>query len=379
MTDQIELISAADFIETHKEPTRWLLEGLLPEVGIAAISGASNSGKTWVGLEMAIDFASGETFLRQSFENYGPVLILCAGDNLQAIAERIMALCRGKGFEVPKEIYFDQNVMDFSDDLSVEAFRGMVQRTGCRMVIIDNFRQYLPKMAEYSGYWVGTSLRALRKACEQEGICCLILQQNDRVFRQGEGRYNRPSRGVSALFGHCDVVMDLCEEGEARTLAVVKNRLGEVQKKLRFGIFSEEGGQGEELSHLILLEEPGVVTRQTRIAEHAKLQMKRFLIARQGERFGRKDLIEALGAVMPLPKQRNLDEAFAELGKDLYVTVVFEGKEKFYSWQDGSFGYKEEPEAEWELDPNADPLEMANQLEEMGREAVKMARRATAK
>jgi len=34
---------------------------------------------------------------------------------------------------------------------------------------------------------------------------------------------------------------------------------------------------------------------------------------------------------------------------------------------------------EWELDPNADPLEMANQLEEMGREAVKMAKRAMAK
>jgi len=83
--------------------------------------------------------------------------------------------------------------------------------------------------------------------------------------------------------------------------------------------------------------------------------------------------------VMPLPKQRNLDEAFAELGKDLYVTVVFEGKEKFYTWQDGSFGYNEKPEAEWELDPNADPLEMANQLEEMGREAVKMAKRAMAK
>ena len=373
------MICAAEFIEMHKEPTRWLLDGLLPEVGIAAISGGSNSAKTWVGLEMAIDFASGETFLRQGFENYGPVLILCAGENLQVMAERIMALCQGKGFEVPKEIYFDQNAMDFSDGLSVDAFRGMVQRTGCRLVIIDNFRQYLPKMAEYSSYWVGTSLRALRKACEQEEICSVILHQNERVFRQGEGRYSRPSRGVSALFGQCDVVMDLSEESGARTLAVVKNRLGEVQKKLRFGVFSEEGGKGEELSHLILLEEPGVVTRQTCIAEHAKLQMKRFLIAHKGEQYGRKDLIEALGAVMPLPRQRNLDEAFAELGKDLTVTVAFTGKEKFYSWQDGSFGYKEKPEEEWVLDPNADPLEMAKQLEEMGREAINMVKRAVGK
>ena len=78
-------------------------------------------------------------------------------------------------------------------------------------------------------------------------------------------------------------------------------------------------------------------------------------------------------------RQRNLDEAFAELGKDVYVNVFFEGKEKVYCWQEGFFGYGEKPLAECELDPGADPLEMANQLEEMGREAVKMAKRAMAK
>ena len=58
----------------------------------------------------------------------------------------------------------------------------------------------------------------------------------------------------------------------------------------------------------------------------------------------------------------------------MYPKRVNYEHEKIYNWQDGSFGYKEKPEAEWELDPNADPLEMANQLEELGREAVKMAR-----
>ncbi len=82
---------------------------------------------------------------------------------------------------------------------------------------------------------------------------------------------------------------------------------------------------------------------------------------------------------MPLPRQRNLDEAFAELGKDLYVKVFYEGREKVYAWQDGSFGYAEKPEVEWALDPNDDPLEMANQLEEMGLEAMKMAKRAMTK
>ena len=379
MTEQKELIRASELIENRGEGIKWLLDNLLPEVGIAAISGASNSGKSWVGLEMAIDLASGEPFLRQHFNETGAVLILSQGDNLQAIAERITALCRGKGSEVPKEIYFDQSMMDFSDSASVEAFRGMVQRTSCKMVIIDNFRQYLPKMAEYSGYSVARCLRNLREVSEGEGICSLILLQNEGSFEPKEGRYRRPGRGVSALFGQSDVVMDLSMNDGKRTLAVVKNRLSEKQMRLRFGIFSEDDESGEELSHMILLEEPGVVTRQTRIAEQAKDQLRRILLAHKGEGFCRKALIEALGAVMPLPRQRNLDEAFAELGKDLYVKVFFEGKEKIYSWQDGFFGYGEKLEAEWELDPDADPIEAAEMVAEMGREAVKLARRAMAK
>ncbi len=379
MTDQKELISAADFIETHKEPTRWLLEGLLPEVGVAAISGGSNSGKSWVGLELAIDLASGAPFLRQPFNERGPVLILCAGENLQAMAERMMALCRGKGVEVPKEIYFDQSAMDFSDNLSVKAFRGMVKRTGCRMVVIDNFRQYLPKMAEHSGYWVGKCLQNLREVSEGQGICSLILQQNEGSFEPKEIRYRRPGRGLSVLIGQSDVLMDLSAEDGKRTLAVVKNRLGEKQIRLRFGIFSEVDESGEELSHLILLEEPGVVTRQTRIAEHTKDQLRRILIAHKGEAFSRKALMEALGAAMPLPRQRNLDEAFAELGKDLYVKVFYEGREKVYAWQDDFIANEEKLEAEWALDPDADVITQANQLEEMGLEAMKMAKRAMAK
>ncbi len=82
---------------------------------------------------------------------------------------------------------------------------------------------------------------------------------------------------------------------------------------------------------------------------------------------------------MPLPRQRNLDEALAELGEDAAVKVVFAGREKFYSWQEDSTDSTEKFELNWALDPKADPLEIANQLEEIGREAMKMARRATVK
>jgi len=379
LAEQIQLISASDLVEKAWEGRKWLLEGLLPEVGIVTISGASNSGKSWVGLELAIDLASGQPFLRQAFADTGAVLILCAGENLQATAERMKALCRAKGIAVPREIHFDQGLKDFSDNLSIEALREMVRQTGCKLLIIDNFRQYLPKMADYSAYWVSKCLRNLQEICEAQGICSLILQQNEGSLETKEGAYRRPGRALSVLFGQSDVVMDLSVNKGRRTLAVVKNRLDEKQILLKFGIFSEADESGQELSHLILIDEPGVVTWQPRIAEQAKLLMKQFLIRRKGEAFDRKALIEALGALMPLPRQRNLNEAFAELGKDLYVTVVYKGKEKFYCWQDGSSEGGEKSEPEWALEPDADIITQANQVEAMGLEAIKMVKRAMAK
>ncbi len=76
---------------------------------------------------------------------------------------------------------------------------------------------------------------------------------------------------------------------------------------------------------------------------------------------------------MPLPRQRNLNVPW-RAGKDAAVKVVFAGREKFYSWLDDSNDSGEKLEMDWALDPNADPLETANQLEALGLEAMKIAR-----
>ncbi len=61
------------------------------------------------------------------------------------------------------------------------------------------------------------------------------------------------------------------------------------------------------------------------------------------------------------------------------MKVFYEGREKVYAWQDDFIGNEEKLEAEWALDPDADVITQANQLEEMGLEAMKMAKRATGK
>jgi hypothetical protein len=370
---QKELINAAQLIETYKEPTKWLLGNLLPKVGVVAFSGASNSGKTWVGLELAIDFASGLPFLRQSFNETGTVLYLNQSDNLQVIAERLQALCRGKGGEVPEEIYFDQSSMDFSEDAALNALAVMVGQTGCKMVIIDNFRQYLPKMADYSGFWVGNCMGNLRELCEREQICIVILHQNDRAWQKREGQYSRASGGMGEFFARCDVLIDLNAEGGLRTLAVQKNRLDEVQMNFRFSIFSEEGEFGEALSYLILLDEPGVVVAPKRMAEHARNVMRKFLFAHKGEKFGRKELIDVLTAVMPLPRQRNLNEAFAELGKDQNVKTEFLAREKIYCWNEAFYGYGEKAETQLELDKDTSLEILTDKLEAIGQRAMRKA------
>ncbi len=255
--NQKKLISAAQLSEAHKEKSTWILENLLPKVGVVAISGGSNCGKTWVGLELAIDFASGGRFLGQSFSETDPALYLSQSDNMQVMAERVQALCHGKKTKVPEAVYFDQSSLDFSEEAGLKALGEMVSQTKCKLLIIDNFRQYLPKMADQSGYWVGNCMGSLRGLCEREQICIVVLHHNERPWQKKEGRYSRSSQGMSEFFARCDVVMDLITGQGCRTLVVQKNRLGEEQKEYKFGIFSEADEFGEALSYLILLEEPG--------------------------------------------------------------------------------------------------------------------------
>ena len=361
------MISATRLVETEIIEKKWLLENLLPRVGMAAISGASNSGKSWLGLELAIDLAGGGSFFKQEFSENGPVLYLSRGEPLGATAERLKALSGGKGKEIPEGMYFDPGRLDLSQAEGVKTLREKVRQTSCKLVILDKFGQYLPKMADYSAYWMGTCLEKLREVCEGEEVCALILQQNDRIFYAKDGRYGRPSRGLSALLGQCDVVMDLSEKDGARTLSVVKNRLGESLMKLRFGIFSEENEEGKGICHLILLEKPKTTKVAQRIAEQAKLEMKRILLAQKGKWFSRKALSEALEEVMPMPRQRNLDEAFALLGKDVYVETAFEGRDKSFCWNDTlmTFG-----ERDTDLDADAGLGGLAGKLEKIEKTAM---------
>jgi hypothetical protein len=171
----------------------------------------------------------------------------------------------------------------------------------------------------------------------------------------------------------CDVIISLSQEGERRVLAVQKNRLNEAQMGLSFGVFSDEGRAGEGLSYLILLEKPDEAARPRQIAKHAKAQMRKFLCAHAGEKFGRKALIEALAGVMPLPKERNLNEAFAELGKDWMIRVGQMGKEKLYWWENQFQGYGISAEGKLGLGDGSSLESAAEALEKLGNEAVQKA------
>jgi hypothetical protein len=107
-----------------------------------------------------------------------------------------------------------------------------------------------------------------------------------------------------------------------------------------------------------------------RIAEQAKQVMRRFLWEHQGEKFGRKELIGVLEAVMPLPRERNLNEAFAKLGKDTNVKTVFVEREKFYSWDETFYGYGEKPADNFELSAEDSPEKLFEKLEALGKRAV---------
>lgn len=72
-----------------RPPARWMIDGILPENGLAVLYGASGAGKTFLALDLALCVASGTPWHGREVTK-GPVVYICA-EATQGILQRIQA------------------------------------------------------------------------------------------------------------------------------------------------------------------------------------------------------------------------------------------------------------------------------------------------
>lgn len=83
--------------------SRWLVEGLVAEQAVGCIGGIPKSGKTWLGLDLAVAVAAGVPALgRFPVQQPGSALLYTAEDPASEVRERVAGIAAAAGVELER-------------------------------------------------------------------------------------------------------------------------------------------------------------------------------------------------------------------------------------------------------------------------------------
>lgn len=185
----------------------WLVEGLLPDVGLALLVGQPGSMKSLLALGVAAAVVSGTPFMGRAVE--GGAVVFVAAEGLRGTKKRWKAQRRRMwqdGVTVKHRIAFD-TTLDLLDDETVKDFAQAVAEVGARYVVVDTLARCAVGANENSAQDMGVVVRNLDRIV-QAAQCCVVL-----VHHASKGRDGDAVRGSSALRGAADAVLHVEVKG----------------------------------------------------------------------------------------------------------------------------------------------------------------------
>jgi hypothetical protein len=246
VTQGVPYISVAELLQREIPPASWLVEPLLPDVGVAMMAGDSGVGKSWLAYHLALSVGAGVPFLGRFLTIRKPTLVIDL-ENGEARAQlRMRKLVQGMKVDpLDLDLTFIQVGRRLPIDRPEVAarFASQVKELGPGLVIIDSLRRV------YSGDEndSATSAKigeALKVVAETAG--CLVLA----IHHLRKASSERPNDPGERLRGSSDwrAVMDAifvvtrrrkdaislyhtkCRDAEEQEEFLVELKLGEVDE-----------------------------------------------------------------------------------------------------------------------------------------------------
>lgn len=215
---------------TEYSPPDELVEGLLSAEGASVLYGDSNSGKTFLAIDMAAAVARGTDWLGRRTE-YGAVVYL-ASEAPQSVRNRLIAYQKHHACAVQNFAIVQRPVNFWQSDFDAHAITALVQemeRAGpkVRLVIADTLARVSAGANENSGEDMGQVIQridAIRAACN---LHFMVIHHSGKNAAAG-------ARGWSGIRAAIDTEIEVTE--------TVAGRCAEVQKSRDLGTKGERIG-----------------------------------------------------------------------------------------------------------------------------------------
>ncbi len=204
-----------DGLNALPDPT-WLVEGLLPDVGLCFLVGQPGTFKSFAALGIASSMSASTAFLGHR-TTPGPSIYVAA-EGLRGMKERYRAQklrVWEDGGVMGHTVRFDGGPLNLANDAQMEDFAEAVAAVGGRLVVIDTLARTTPGSVENDSPDMGRVIANLDKVKEAGDGCCVTVIHHSTKDKNGS-----PVRGSGALLGAADAVLQMIVQG--RGLVAVK-------------------------------------------------------------------------------------------------------------------------------------------------------------
>jgi len=201
---------------------RWLVEGLVAEQAVGFIGGVPKTGKTWLGLDLAVAVASGVPALgRFPVHRPGPVLLYTAEDPAAAIRERVAGIATAAGIDLEKLAVglITEPTMRLDVDADRDRLAEALARVKPRLLLLDPLVR-LHRGDENSASEISEILGFLRQMQRQYATAILLVHH---VRKSGASDNGQALRGSGDLHAWGDSNLYVTRQ-DGKTILVPEHR-----------------------------------------------------------------------------------------------------------------------------------------------------------
>lgn len=204
------------------EGGRWLVEGLVAEQAVGFIGGVPKTGKTWLGLDLAVAVAAGVPALgRFPVRHSGPVLLYTAEDQAADIRQRVAGIAQAAGVDLERlavGLIIDP-VLRLDLDADRDRLAEALGRIKPRLLVLDPLVR-LHQSDENSSADISEILGFLRQM-QRQHACAILLVHHLR--KSGPGDTGQALRGSGDLHAWGDSNLYVTRQ-DGKTVLVPEHR-----------------------------------------------------------------------------------------------------------------------------------------------------------
>jgi phage/plasmid primase-like uncharacterized protein len=210
-----KLLSGEDLL--NAPPMRWIVHGVLPAEGLAALYGASGSGKSFLILDMGLAIATGDNHWFGRRIKQSSVTYVCL-EGEAGIGKRIKAWCSYYNKALPDALRFITQPFNLLTDDVTELAKAVTTAGGAGgVVIIDTLMRATIGTNENSSDDMGKIIAAAEQLQKLIGGLVILVHHTGKDSTKG-------LRGHSSLYAALDGAIEVVKSETRREWSVAKSK-----------------------------------------------------------------------------------------------------------------------------------------------------------